>query len=145
MLGKKQTQFQSRVTNSSKNLTYQTRQTKQPLVHHMQKKFKKAKQEGLKQIKETWGKKPLHGWYPQRSQQADVDQSNNHQWLHSVGLKAETEGFVMTAQNQSLYTKNYQARIIKNGFDFKCRMCNQYYETVDHFVFSCPVIYPTEY
>ena len=55
-----------------------------------------------KQIKETWENKPgkinlLHGRYPQRIQQADVDQEYIHQRLHSVGLKAETEGFFMAA------------------------------------------------
>ena len=34
---------------------------------------RKAKREGLKQIKGTWENKPLHGRYPQRSQQVDVD------------------------------------------------------------------------
>ena len=83
-----------------------------------------AKREGLKEIKETWENKPLHGQYSQRIQQDDVDQENTHKWLHSVGLKAETEGFVKTAQD----------RIIKNGVDPKCRMCAQYDETVDYLI-----------
>ena len=106
---------------------------------------KKAKAEGVKMIKKTWENKPLHGKYPMRSQQADVDQLNTHQWLRSVGLKAETEGFIMAAQDQSLFTRNYQARIIKNGADPKCRMCDQYDETIDHLVSGCPIIRPTEY
>ena len=48
-----------------------------------------------------------------RSEKADVDQGNTHQWLRSAGLKAETEGFVMAAQDQSLFTRNYQYKIIK--------------------------------
>ena len=80
-VGKKHTQFQSRVTNSSKNLTYKTRQMKQPLVHYRRKKSKEELREGLKQIEETWENKPLHGQYPQRIQQSDVDQEDTHQWL----------------------------------------------------------------
>ena len=34
---------------------------------------KAAKKEGLKQIKENWEKKPLHGQYPTRTNSADVD------------------------------------------------------------------------
>ena len=50
----------------------------------------------------------------------------------------------MVAQEQSLYTRNYQARIIENGVYPKCRMCNQYDETVDHLVSGSAVICPTE-
>ena len=92
----------------------------------------RAKKESIKQLNQTWVNKPLHGRYPQRSRQADVDQNNTHQWLRSVGLKAETEGFIMAAQDQSLFTRNYQARIIKNGADPKCRMCEKFDETIDH-------------
>ena len=78
----------------------------------------------LKQIKETWKNKPLHDQYQQQSQQTDIDQTNTNQWLRSVGMGAEIEEFIMVAQDQSLYTRNYQARIIKNGLDPKCRMCD---------------------
>ena len=74
---------------------------------------RKAQREGLKQIKETCKNKLLHGHCPQQSQQAYVDQANIHQWFHSVGLKAETVGFITVAQDQSLYSRNYQVRIRK--------------------------------
>ena len=51
----------------------------------------------------------------------------------------------MHAQDQSLYTRNYQIRTIKNGVDPKCRRCDQYEETVNHLVSGCPVTHPTEY
>ena len=46
----------------------------------------------------------------------------------------------MTAQNQSLNTRNYQTTIIKNGVDPKYRICHQYDETVDHLVSGCSAI-----
>ena len=39
-----------------------------------------------------------------RSQKADVDQGNTHPRLCSAGLKGQTESFVITAQDQSLFT-----------------------------------------
>ena len=62
-----------------------------------------------------------------------------------MGQKAETEGFIMAAQYQSLCTSNYQTRIIKNGVDTKCRMCDQFDETIDQLVSGCRVTRPTEY
>ena len=61
-----------------------------------------------------------------RSQKADVDQGSTHQWLRSAGLKAGTEGFIMTTQDQSFFTRNYQAKIIINGADPKCRFCEKF-------------------
>lgn len=75
---------------------------------------RKAKGQGLK---ETLEKEPVHGRYLQRFQQADVDQVNTHQRPHSLHLKAETEEFIMAAQDQSFYTRNDQARIMKNVVD----------------------------
>ena len=46
----------------------------------------------------------------------------------------------MTAQNQSLNTRNYQTTIIKNGVDPKYRIRHQYDETVDHLVSGCSAI-----
>ena len=111
---------------------------KQLFVHYWRKKS--GEREGLRQIKKTKKNKPLHDRYPQRIQKADVDQENAHQRLHSVGLKAESEGFIMTAQNQSLNTRNYQTTIIKNGVDPKYKICHQYDETVDHLVSGCSAI-----
>ena len=76
---------------------------------------------------------------------ADIDQANIYQWLRCAGLKAETEGFIMAAQDQSLYTRNNQASIVKNGIYPKCRLCEGKIETIDHLVAGCPILAPKEY
>ena len=43
----------------------------------------------------------------------------------------------MAAQDQSLYNKPEK---YKNEADHKCRMCDQYDETVDRLVSGCPAI-----
>ena len=105
----------------------------------------RAKKCATKQLSESWSQKPLHGKYPLRCQQADVDQTPTHQWLRSSGLKAETEGFILAAHDQSLFTRNYQANILKNEASDKCRFCDNYTETVDHLASGCSVLAPNEY
>ena len=55
----------------------------------------KAKHQGCQQLRSTWKSKAIHGKYPQRVKQADVDQDKTHRWLKAAGLKAETEGFII--------------------------------------------------
>ena len=70
----------------------------------------KAKHQGRQQLKSKWESNALHGKYPQRMKQvkAGVDQDKTHRWLKAADLKAETEGFIIEAQDQSLPTRWYQ-------------------------------------
>ena len=51
----------------------------------------------------------------------------------------------MAAEDQNLFTKNCQLKIIKNGADLKCRFCDKFEETVDHQVSGCPIMTPNKY
>lgn len=70
--------------------------------------------------------------------EADFDQNKTKKWLRSTGLKAERKGLIIEAQDQSLTKRSYHARIIKDGTNLICRICNRYEETIDHIVSSCP-------
>ena len=63
-----------------------------------------------------------------------TEQMLKHEWLQSSGLKAETEGFVVAAQDHSLATRYYQQKIIKNGTDPKCRLCHEFDESIEHII-----------
>ena len=104
-----------------------------------------AKQKQQHQARDLWTGKPLHGKYPERLGDADVDQDGSVAWLKSAGLKAETEGFIMAAQDQSLNTRLYSSKIIGNGNDPLCRLCHQFDESIDHLTSGCPVLAKTEY
>ena len=77
----------------------------------------RAKKAGLNAFKETWRNKSLHGKYPQRLEEADVDSKSTHRWLQGSGLKAETEGLLISAQDQSLATNVYRSKIVNDGTD----------------------------
>ena len=106
---------------------------------------KKAKQSYLEDMKKTWRENTLHGRYPLRTDNSNVDRTTNHQWFSSSSLKGETENFILAAQDQNLLTRMYQAKILKNGADLTCRLCTQSEETVNHMISGCPAIVNTEY
>ena len=68
-----------------------------------------------------------------------------HQWLSSSSLKGKTEGFILAAQDKSLATRTYQAKILKNGANRRYRLCTHSEETIDHMISGCPAIVNTEY
>ena len=67
-----------------------------------------AKENGKKAIDTAWKSKSLHSKYPLQSEKAGADLNDTHQSVRSSGLKAETEGFIITAQGQSLFTRNFR-------------------------------------
>ena len=96
-------------------------------------------------MKKTWREKPLRGRYPLRTDNGDVDRTTTHQWLRSSSLKGETEGFILAAQEQSLATRVYQAKLLKSGSGPRCPLCIHSEETIDHRISGCPTIINTEY
>ena len=70
----------------------------------------KAKQQGQLQMHKAWEEKAKLGKYPKRIKDADVDQVNINKWLKTHGLKAETEGLIIAAQDQSLTIRSYHQR-----------------------------------
>ena len=104
-----------------------------------------ARNKTQEKLTKQWEDKALCGRYPKRIKDPDVDQHKTNQWLKSSGLKAETEGFIIAAQDQSLATRSYNASIIKDGTSPLCRMCNKYDVTIDHIVSGCPELAKTEY
>ena len=104
-----------------------------------------AKTKNINELKEGWKDKPLHGKYPIRASDPDVNSSLTHQWLALSGLKSETEGLIIAAQDQSLPTTNFQANTLENGANSKCWVCDKHTETIDHLVSACPILALTEY
>ena len=54
-----------------------------------------VKTKNINELKEGWKDKPLHGKCPIHASDPDVNFSMTHQWLASLGLKSETEGFII--------------------------------------------------
>ena len=104
-----------------------------------------AKSQALDNISQKWESKAMHGQYPSRIKEADVDFKQTNNWLKGTGLKAETEGLIIAAQDQSLATRLYHHKIIKDGTSPLCRLCYRYEESIDHILSGCPELAKTEY
>ena len=64
----------------------------------------------------------------------------------AASVRAETKGFIIAAQDQSLPTRWYQYNILKKpDVDPKCRLCGRFDETIDHLVSGCPELAKTKY
>ena len=97
-----------------------------------------AKSQALDNMKQKWESKAIHGQYPSRIKEADVDFKQTNNWLKGTGLKAETEGLIIAAQDQSLASRLYHRKIIKDGTSQLCRLCSRYDESIDHILSGCP-------
>ena len=104
-----------------------------------------AKSQALDNMKQKWESKAIHGQYPSRIKEADVDFKQTNNWLKGTGLKAETEGLIIAAQDQSLASRLYHRKIIKDGTSQLCRLCSRYDESIDHILSGCPELTKTEY
>ena len=86
-----------------------------------------------------------HGKYYSRTDNADIDKATIHQWLSSSSLKGECGDFILAVQDQSIFTRAWQSRILNNGADTNCKLYTQSEETVDHTVLAWSTIVNTEY
>ena len=91
----------------------------------------------------------MHRQYPKIVNEKDVDHQMTNQWLKSGGLKSETEGFIIAAQDQAIKSNYHRSNILNDGTDPgtdpMCTICGQFQETIDHIVAGCPELAKTEY
>jgi hypothetical protein len=51
----------------------------------------------------------------------------------------------VAAQDQALQTEYYATKILNTGTDSKCRLCQQFDETIDHIISACPILAKEQY
>ena len=54
----------------------------------------------------------MHGQYSRLTEQPPVDMKKTYRWLKAANLPAATEGLVVAAQDQSLWTRYYERKIL---------------------------------
>ncbi|KAL0851472.1 hypothetical protein ABMA28_007269 [Loxostege sticticalis] len=95
----------------------------------------------------TWRQKQLHGRHIHDIEQPHIDSVASNKWLKLGYLYPETEGFLISIQDQVINTKNYRKYIIKdpNALDDRCRKCHRNSETIQHIINACPVLTQNDY
>ena len=89
--------------------------------------------------------KVLHGQYIRNIDRQLISEEDTFLWLSKGDLKAETESEIVAAQDQALKTKYYATKILNTETDSKCRLCQQFDETIDHIISACPILAKEQY
>ena len=74
-----------------------------------------------------------------------ISKEDTFLWLSKGDLKAETESEIVAAQDQAIQTKYYATKILSTETDSKCRLCQQFDETIDHITSACPILAKAQY
>ena len=76
----------------------------------------------------------MHGQYIRNIDRQLISEEDTFLWLSKGDLKADTESEIVAVQDQALQTKYYAAKILNTERDSKCRLCQQFDETIDHII-----------
>jgi hypothetical protein len=74
-----------------------------------------------------------------------ISEEDTFIWITKGDLKAETESEIVAAQDQTLQTKYYATKILNTETNSKCRLCQQFNETIDHIISACPILSKEKY
>ena len=86
----------------------------------------------------------MHGQYVRNIDRQLISEEDTFIWLSKGDLKAETESEIVAAQDQALQTKYYATKILNTETDSRCRLCQQFDETVDH-ISARPILAKEQY
>jgi hypothetical protein len=90
-------------------------------------------------------KQRIHGQYIRNIDRQLISEKDTFPWLSKGDLKAETEGEIVAAQDQAIQTKYCATKILNTETDSKCRLCQQFDETIDHIILACPILAREQY
>ena len=101
-------------------------------------------------LKKKWKNKVIHGQYirnidRQLISRQLISEEDMFLWLSKGDLQVETEIEIVAAQDQALQTKYYATKILNTETDSKCRLCQQFEETIDHIISACPILAKEQY
>jgi len=76
----------------------------------------------------------MHGQYITNIDIQLISEEDTFLWQSKGDLKAESESEIVAAKDRALQTKYYATKILNTETDSKCRLCQQFDETIDHII-----------
>ena len=95
-------------------------------------------------LKKKWKNKVLRRQYIRKIDRQLISEEDTFFWLSKEDLRAETESEIVAAQDHALQTKHYATKMLDTETDSKCRLCQQFDETIDH-ISSYPILAKEQY
>ena len=96
----------------------------------------KIKESIAEKTKERWHGKRMHGHLPRNLDEKLVGTEQSYRWLKSGDIKGETESTIVAAQDQTIGTKYFKNKILKEEIGSKCRLCLQQETVYCIFIFK---------
>jgi hypothetical protein len=96
-------------------------------------------------LKNKWKNKVKHGQYIRHINIQLISEEDTFLWLSKGDLKAETESERVAAQDQAIKTKYYLTKVLNKETDSKCRLCQQFDETIGHIISACHILAKEQY
>jgi len=85
------------------------------------------------------------GQYIRNIDRLFIGEEDTFIWLSKGDLKAETESEIVAAQDRELQTEYYTTKILNTETDSKCRLCQQFDETIDRIISAWPILAKEQY
>ena len=105
--------------------------TKQDGIQHTKTKLEES-------LNKKWKNKVMQGQYIRNIDRQLINEEDAFLWLSKGDLKTETESEIVAAQDRVLQTKYYATKLLNTETDSKCRLCQQFDETIDQHNISMP-------
>jgi len=87
----------------------------------------------------------MRGKYIRNVDRQFISEEDTFFWLSKGDLKAETESEIVAAQDRALQTEYCATKILNTETDSKCRLCQQFDETIDRIISACRILAKEQY
>ena len=75
----------------------------------------------------------------------EISHEKTWTWLRKGNPKRETESLLIAAQNNSIRTNYFKAKIDRTQQNSKCRLCGDINETINHIISKCSKLAQKEF
>jgi hypothetical protein len=95
-------------------------------------------------LKKIWKSKVMHSQYIVSIDKQLISETDTSLSLSTGDLKAENVSQITAAQDRALQ-KNIMQNVLQIETDNKCRLCQKFYEKIEHFIPACPILSKEKY